>query len=59
MLYLQGARLKPEVLAITVHGLSITDMVSLSVDDAFKLFRDDLSSMIKSYLSLVRFYVRS
>ena len=38
----KGARLKPEVLAITVHGLSITDMVSLSVDDAFKLFRDDL-----------------
>ncbi|MBP7760764.1 excinuclease ABC subunit UvrA, partial [Candidatus Saccharibacteria bacterium] len=38
----KGARLKPEVLAITVHGLSITDMVSLSVDDAYKLFRDDL-----------------
>lgn len=38
----KGARLKPEVLAITVHGLSITDLVSLSVDDAYKLFRDDL-----------------
>ena len=39
----KGARLKPEVLAITVHGLSIVDVVDLSVDDALKLFRDDLS----------------
>lgn len=38
----KGARLKPEVLAITVHGLSITDVISLSVEDALKLFRDDL-----------------
>ena len=38
----KGARLKPEVLAITVHGLSITDVVNLSVDDAYSLFRDDL-----------------
>lgn len=38
----KGARLKPEVLAVTVHELSIMDVVSLSVDDALKLFRDDL-----------------
>jgi excinuclease ABC subunit A len=38
----KGARLKPEVLAITVHELSIMDVVSLGVDDALKLFRDDL-----------------
>ena len=38
----KGARLKPEVLAITVHKLSIMDVVSLGVDDALKLFRDDL-----------------
>lgn len=38
----KGARLKPEVLAITIHKLSIMDVVSLSVDDSLKLFRDDL-----------------
>lgn len=38
----KGARLKPEVIAITVHNLSITDVIDLSVDDALKLFRDDL-----------------
>ncbi len=38
----KGARLKPEVLAVTVHNLSIVDVIDLSVDDALKLFRDDL-----------------
>ncbi|MFZ1812009.1 MAG: excinuclease ABC subunit UvrA [Candidatus Saccharimonadales bacterium] len=38
----KGARLKPEVLAVTVHELSITDVIGLSVDDALTLFRDDL-----------------
>ncbi len=38
----KGARLKPEVLAVTVHDLSIMDVVSLSVDDALQLFQDDL-----------------
>lgn len=38
----KGARLKPEVLAVTVHKLSIVDVIDLSVDDALKLFRDDL-----------------
>ncbi|MEO5691203.1 MAG: excinuclease ABC subunit UvrA [Candidatus Saccharimonadales bacterium] len=39
----KGARLKPEVLAVTVHDLSIMDVVSLSVDDSLQLFRDDLT----------------
>lgn len=33
-----GARLKPEVLAVTVHGFSIKDVVDLSVSDALDLF---------------------
>ncbi len=38
----KGARLKPEVLAVTVHSLSIVDVISLSVDAALAMFRDDL-----------------
>lgn len=37
-----GARLKPVVLAITVHGLSIMDVCSLGVDDALDLFTSKL-----------------
>lgn len=33
-----GARLKPEVLAVTVHKLSIKDITDLSVSDALALF---------------------
>jgi excinuclease ABC subunit A len=33
-----GKRLKPEVLAVTVHGESITDICELSIDDAVRLF---------------------
>jgi len=33
-----GARLKPVVLAVTVHGLSIMDICNLGVDDAIELF---------------------
>jgi excinuclease ABC subunit A len=33
-----GKRLKPEVLAVTVHGSSIMDICELSIDDAVKLF---------------------
>lgn len=33
-----GLRLKPEVLAITVHGSSIMDICQLSIDDALKWF---------------------
>lgn len=37
-----GARLKPVVLAVTVHGLSIMDICSLGVDSALDLFRNNL-----------------
>lgn len=40
----KGRRLKPEVLAITINGLSIMDICELSIDDAidtFKHFRLD------------------
>jgi excinuclease ABC subunit A len=37
-----GARLKPVVLAVTVHGLNIMDICNLGVDDALDLFRDSL-----------------
>lgn len=35
----KGARLKPVVLAVTVHGLSIMDVCNLGVDDAIDLFK--------------------
>lgn len=38
----QGRRLKPEVLAVTIHGLSIMDICNLSVDQAYALFKDTL-----------------
>jgi excinuclease ABC subunit A len=38
----KGARLKPVVLAITVHGLSIMDICNLGVDDALDLFTNAL-----------------
>lgn len=38
----KGARLKPVVLAVTVHGLSIMDICNLGVDDALEMFRDNL-----------------
>lgn len=38
----QGARLKPVVLAITVHGLNIMDICNLGVDDALDLFENTL-----------------
>lgn len=34
----KGRRLKPEVLAIMVHGKSIMDVCELSIDDAFEFF---------------------
>jgi excinuclease ABC subunit A len=37
-----GARLKPVVLAITVHGLSIMDICNLGVDAALDLFENNL-----------------
>ncbi|MBL8159172.1 excinuclease ABC subunit UvrA [Candidatus Saccharibacteria bacterium] len=38
-----GKRLKPEALAVTVHGFSIMDVCSMSVDDALELFEGGLS----------------
>ena len=35
----KGARLKSEVLAVTVHNLSIKDVTDLSVSDALELFK--------------------
>ena len=37
-----GARLKPVVLAVTIHGLNIVDMCSLSVDDTLKVLNSNL-----------------
>lgn len=37
-----GARLKPVVLAVTVHGLNIMDMCNLGVDEALELFTKTL-----------------
>lgn len=34
----RGKRLKPEVLAVTVHGNSITDICELSIDEAVEFF---------------------
>jgi excinuclease ABC subunit A len=38
----KGARLKPVVLAVTVHDLNIMDICNLGVDDALDLFTSDL-----------------
>jgi excinuclease ABC subunit A len=38
----KGARLKPVVLAVTVHGLNIMDICNLGVDDALELFCNTL-----------------
>jgi len=37
-----GARLKPSVLAVTVHGLNIVDMCRLSVDQTLDVLKEDL-----------------
>ena len=38
----KGSRLKPVVLAVTVHGFSIMDICNLSVDKALLLFKNKL-----------------
>lgn len=38
----KGARLKPVVLAVTIHGLNIMDICSLGVDSALDLFDNQL-----------------
>ena len=37
-----GKRLKPEVLAVTIHGLNIMDICDLGVDEALELFSKTL-----------------
>ena len=37
-----GARLKPVVLAITVHGLNITDMCAMDVEQTLEVLNSDL-----------------
>jgi excinuclease ABC subunit A len=37
-----GARLKPVVLAVTIHGLNIMDICTLGVEDALDLFNNNL-----------------
>jgi excinuclease ABC subunit A len=39
----KGARLKPVVLAVTIHGLNIMDICTLGVDAALDLFKNNLS----------------
>jgi excinuclease ABC subunit A len=38
----KGARLKPVVLAVTVHGLNIMDICNLGIDAALDLFQNNL-----------------
>ncbi len=37
-----GARLKPSVLAVTIHGLNIVDMCNLDVDSTLEVLNQDL-----------------
>jgi len=48
-----GARLKPVVLAVTVHGLSIMDVCDLGVDAALDLFQNNLK-LTESELFIAR-----
>lgn len=38
----KGARLKPVVLAVTIHGFNIMDICSLDIDNALDLFKNTL-----------------
>ncbi len=38
----KGARLKPVVLAVTIHGLNIMDICNLGINDALDLFQNNL-----------------
>jgi len=38
----KGARLKPVVLAVTIHGLNIMDVCNLDIDNALDLFQNKL-----------------
>ena len=45
-----GARLKPVVLAVTVHGLNIVDMCNLDVDSTLEILQKDLDFSEKDRL---------
>lgn len=45
----QGAKLKKEVLAITIDGLNITDLTKIPVKDLLKYIESDVQSRLSSY----------
>ena len=53
----KGARLKPVVLAVTVHGLNIVDVCDLSVDDALDLF-DNKLQLTEQEMTIARLIVK-
>ena len=53
----KGARLKPVVLAVTVHGLNIVDVCDLSVDDALDLF-DNKLQLTEQEMMIARLIVK-
>lgn len=56
----KGARLKPAVLAVTVHDLNIVDVCDLSVDDALDLFNKlDLTEQEMSIARLILKEIKS
>ena len=53
----KGARLKPVVLAVTVHELNIVDVCDLSVDDALDLFNNKLQ-LTEQEMTIARLIVK-
>ena len=53
----KGARLKPVVLAVTVHELNIVDVCDLSVDDALDLF-DNKLQLTEKEMTIARLIVK-
>lgn len=46
----KGARLKPEVLAVTVHDFSIKDITDMSVSDALEIFKNTKFSEKETFI---------
>ena len=53
----KGARLKPVVLAVTVHELNIVDVCDLSVDDALDVFENKLQ-LTEQEMTIARLIVK-
>lgn len=53
----KGARLKPVVLAVTIHELNIVDVCDLSVDDALDLF-DNKLQLTEQEMTIARLIVK-